>query len=321
MLQENMLPVTVTAIHKETLKVKRFELASLDGRPLPPYSGGSHIGIFIETEKGAIHRHYSLTGHTRKKGHYEIAVALNEDSKGGSTFMHHGVIEGDSLHISYPKNHFPLSFKAKRHVFYAAGIGITPFLSMMEELRGKNVPFILHYTARTKGTCPFYSFLKKTYPEQCRFYFSREPLVERLTTDTLAQHPIGTHVYFCGPGSFITEFTDAAAKLGYPSSSVHVERFTPPKPSVRNAFQVRLKNGSTVQVAEDQTLLEALLDHGIDTPYSCRSGRCGTCEIKVKKGEVDHCDSFLTEEEKGTNDTILVCVSRAKSRELVLEIE
>ncbi|MDN4075063.1 PDR/VanB family oxidoreductase [Fictibacillus terranigra] len=315
------VPVTVNTIHNETARVKRFELASLDGQPLPPYSGGSHIAVFMKTEKGQVHRHYSLTGYTNKKGHYEIAVALNQDSKGGSAYMHHKVKEGDTLHISYPKNHFPLSFKAKRHVFYAAGIGITPFIRMMEELRERDASFELHYAAKTKESCAFYSSLKTTYPEQCCFYFSQEDEGERMNKVSLAQHPIGTHVYFCGPGSFITEFTDAAAKLGYPSSNIHVERFTSPKPSVRNAFQVRLKNGSTVQVAEDQTLLEALLDHGIDAPYSCRAGRCGTCEIKVKKGEVDHCDSFLTEEEKERQETVIACVSRAKSAELVLEIE
>lgn len=71
---------------------------------------------------------------------------------------------------------------------------------------------------------------------------------------------------------------------------------------------------------KNQTLLDALLEAGIKAPYSCRVGRCGTCEQKVAEGAIDHYDSFLSEKQKKAQNVILSCVSRAKSGKLVIEI-
>jgi dimethylamine monooxygenase subunit B len=67
-------------------------------------------------------------------------------------------------------------------------------------------------------------------------------------------------------------------------------------------------------------LLEALLNNGIKAPYSCRVGRCGTCELQVLEGKIAHYDSFLSEEQKQSQSRILTCVSRAKSAMLSLDI-
>jgi len=225
--------------------------------------------------------------------------------------------EGDTLRVGFPQNHFPLSFKAKHHVFYAAGIGITPFMSMMAELKEEGRTFELHYAAKSREACPFYSFLSETYPEQTHFYFSQE---KRLTDTSLWEHRVGTHVYFCGPPSFIEKFTRSALEIGYPSSSVHYERFTPPQSLTRRRFKVELTNGQIVHVSEKETLLEALLESGIKAPYSCRAGRCGTCELKVLEGKVDHADSFLNEEERNDHRSILSCVSRAQSGKLRIQL-
>ncbi|PLR91114.1 hypothetical protein CVD19_22135 [Bacillus sp. T33-2] len=64
-------------------------------------------------------------------------------------------------------------------------------------------------------------------------------------------------------------------------------------------------------------MLEALLEAGIKAPYSCKVGRCGTCELKVTAGEIDHHDSFLSDEQRNIQNSILTCVSRAKSDKLV----
>jgi dimethylamine monooxygenase subunit B len=315
--KEKTITVYVKAIEQETEFVKRFTLAAVDGKPLPRFSGGAHISTFIEEEK-VIVRQYSLTSNPDETQNYQIAVRLSETSRGGSRYWHQKMKVGDILFISYPKNQFPLSFKAKHHVFYAAGIGITPFLSMMKDLTKKGAHFELHYASKSKGNCSFYEYLQVHFPNQCHFYFSNKK--QRLNASFLERHPIGTHVYFCGPETFITQFTDEAVKLGYPNSSIHFERFTPPQPMNTMPFHVQIKNGTLIQVSKDQSLLEALLEQGITAPYSCRVGRCGTCELKVKEGEIDHYDSFLSDEQKKTNSKILACVSRAKSSKLLLEI-
>lgn len=313
---QKTIPVFIEAIYKETSKVKSFTLRALDGITLPPFSGGSHIITYLEGPNGLINRPYSLTNYLEQRDSYQIAIRLSENSTGGSLNWHNHIKVGDKLRISFPKNHFPLSYKAKHHVFYAAGIGITPFLSMMAELKEQGASFELHYAAKSRGDCAFYSHIKEKYREQCYFYFSNE---KRLTSNTLLNHNIGTHIYICGPEAFMTSFIEAAKEIGYPCSSVHFERFTPSAIKNLFPFQVTLSNGEKVQVKKEQSLLEALLEAGKRVPYSCRVGRCGTCELKVLEGEIEHYDSFLNEEQRESQQVILTCVSRAKSNKLTID--
>ena len=318
MNQEQTITVYVQSIHQEAPYVKRFSLVPEGNESLPSFSGGSHITTQIKTGSQTIVRSYSLTNPPGQRDAYHIAIRLSDQSQGGSRYWHERVRVGDTLRISHPHNHFPLSFKAKHHAFYAAGIGITPFLSMMSELKKEGRSFELHYAAKSREDCAFYYDLKNMYPEETHFYFSKE---QRLTDTSLWKHRIGTHVYFCGPPSFIDEFTDSALEIGYPPSSIHHERFIPPQSRKRERFDVELtSHPKIVSVSKEETLLEALLKTGINAPYSCRVGRCGTCELKVLEGEVDHGDSFLSEKERNGNRSILTCVSRAKNGRLRIDL-
>lgn len=318
MINEKRIPVFIKSIDKETEHIKRFTLSSVEGFKLPSFSAGSHITTYIAGENGPIVRPYSLTNHPDQTHSYQIAIRLSEYSKGGSLHWHEKIKVGDLLQISFPKNHFPLSFRAKHHVFYAAGIGITPFLSMMSELKDHTSSFELHYAAKSQDQCAFYQDISEKYPGQSHFYFSNQN--QRLGHDSLLHHPIGTHVYFCGPEQFISSFSEEAVQIGYPKSSIHSERFTTLMPKESFPFQVRLKSGELISVAKEQTLLEALINNGIQVPYSCRVGRCGTCELEVMEGEVIHHDNFLTDEQKKASKSILTCVSRAKSNHLGLNL-
>lgn len=317
MNQAKTINVTVQSIHQETPYVKRFSLTPAGNELLSPFSGGSHITTYIETEGETIARCYSLTNPPGQRNAYQIAIRLNEQSTGGSRYWHEQMNAGDTLRISPPQNHFPLSFRAKHHVFYAAGIGITPFLSMMAELKKEGRSFELHYAAKSEEDCPFFTYLLKVYPNESHFYFSRE---RRLTDQSLWEHRIGTHVYFCGPTSFIEGFTASAQKIGYPPSSIHFERFAPLQTMNRQDFLVEVENGPTIKVPKERTLLEALLKAGVNAPYSCRVGRCGTCEVNVLEGEVEHGDSFLSDSERSEHHSILTCVSRAKAEKLRIQL-
>ncbi|MEH7883387.1 PDR/VanB family oxidoreductase [Bacillus sp. JJ1609] len=318
--RNSILEVRVRNIVEETAAIKRFTLQAFDYSQLPAFSGGSHITTFLPHSLGTLERHYSIFNLNAEAGLFEIAVRLAEDSTGGSRYWHQNVKIGDVLPVSYPKNYFPLSFQAKHHVFYAAGIGITPFISMMAELAEKNSSFELHYAAKSKDQCAFYEFLSKTYPNHCRFYFSNGEGNKRLLPTQLLNHRIGTHVYFCGPENMIQDFTNAAKSYGYPSFNIHVERFTPPAKKEQNAFQAILKRSEKqLEVPENASLLEVLLQNGIKVPYSCRAGGCGTCEIKVVEGQIVHFDSFLTEDQKYSKQSMLSCISRGNGR-LVLDL-
>ncbi|WP_245797967.1 PDR/VanB family oxidoreductase [Domibacillus mangrovi] len=309
-LNTTAIDVIVDKITVESPSVKSFQLKAADGSKLPHFSGGSHITTRVQSEHELLERHYSLTNDIDQNEYYQIAVGRNTHSKGGSVYWHDKIKEGDQLEISYPKNHFPLSFRAKHHVFIAAGIGITPFIAMASSLKKQGKSFELHYAAPSKELCAFHSFLSSTYPDETNFYFSRTD--RRMTTEVMKNQPIGTHVYFCGTEGMVREFSEAAKSYGYPDSSIHFELFTPPDFGPLYAFEVKLNQSNKVlQVPEGETLLDVLLENGIDAPYSCKVGGCGSCQVDVLDGEVDHRDTFLTDEEKKEANVILTCVSRA----------
>ncbi|HEX7066280.1 MAG TPA: PDR/VanB family oxidoreductase [Bacillales bacterium] len=311
---EKSLAVTVQKIIQETPNIKRFFLSSKE--KLPPFSAGSHITTYLDGHEG----HYSLVSHLAENM-YEIAVRRETQSNGTSTYWHDAIREGDQVKISYPRNHFALSFRAKHHVFFAAGIGITPFMAMMAELQARGSSFELHYAARSRAECAFHQLISRKYPAQSEFYFSQEEEKRRMTTKPLLNQPIGTHVYFCGPELMLSQFSEAALSYGYPKGSLHFERFTANKAPSPVPFQVELcKSKRELTVPKDCTLLDVLLKAGVKAPYSCKVGECGTCELEVLDGKVDHYDSFLSEEEKEEQGAILTCVSRACSEKLVLNI-
>ena len=315
------IEVKIEKIIQETPYVKRFRLVPTDHKLLPAFTGGSHIETTIQIEDVSYIRSYSLTSPPTERRYYEIAIRLDSKSRGGSVFWHNNVNIGHTLKISFPRNHFPLSARGRHHVFYAAGIGITPFITMIRDLR-KEDTFELHYTAPTKEDCAFYTFLKEHYPDQCTFYFTRSEQPERLTPSVMATHRLGTHVYFCGPNEMIKQFRDAAKELGYQHEAIHFEVFTSSFEDLpKQPFSVELvESAVTLKVSEKETLLEALLKAGIDAPHSCKIGGCGTCEIEVLNGDVDHRDVFLTDENKQTRKSILTCCSRANSDKLILKI-
>ncbi|MBT2654553.1 oxidoreductase [Bacillus sp. ISL-18] len=316
------IKVSVGKIVQETKTVKRFHLYPVDLELLPAFTGGSHIATYLESGNGIIERNYSLVSHPTDRTQYAIAIRKDDHSKGGSVYWHDEIKVGDQLDISWPKNHFPLAFKAaKHHVFYAAGIGITPFITMMEDLTAEGKSFELHYAARTKEDCAFYDYLDKKYPGKCHFYFSRMENPAKMSPVTMAEHRIGSHVYFCGPVSMVKEFQAAAEIYGYPSHSIHFELFAATDEGPKNPFIVKLANSDKkVEVSKEETLLEALLKAGVEAPYSCKVGGCGSCEVQVVEGDVDHRDHFYKDEERCTKKVILTCCSRAKEseKELIL---
>lgn len=303
-----------------TESVKRFYLYPSDNNLVPAFTGGAHITTFVDAGDEVIERDYSLVSHPTTRTHYSISINRDENSRGGSVYWHDHVKEGDTLQVTPPKNHFPLSFQAKHHVFYAAGIGITPFLTMMEDLEAEGKTFELHYAARTQESCAYFEYLNKRFPGKVQFYFSRNDKPNRMTPATMQDHRIGSHVYFCGPVSMVTEYREAAKAYGYPKKSIHFEVFGLAE-GERLPFRVTLaEQEKVIEVTPEETLLEALLAAGVDAPYSCKGGGCGQCEIEVVSGEIDHRDIFYSDEEREEKQVILTCCSRAKDEELVLSM-
>ena len=131
-----------------------------------------------------------------------------------------------------------------------------------------------------------------------------------------------TLVYACGPEPLLAAVEQRMA--GWPAGALHLERFAAPvveRDPATTSTRVEVvlaESGRSVLVPPDRSVLEVLLEEGVDVLHDCREGICGSCEVKVIEGEVDHRDHVLSEPERAANSCMMVCVSRACGTRLVL---
>lgn len=301
------VPVHVTRIHQVTPMIREFTLAALH-TPLQPFSSGSHVIVQLPVEGRIIRNAYSLLNAPYEQHQYQIAVRLQENSRGGSQYLHEKIQVGDTLNISAPLNLFSLNSQAQHHVFIAGGIGITPFLSHMKYLLHAGHSFELHYACRDGISNAYEDMLMQLFRDQVHIYSEKNQ--RRLDIEALlSQQSLGSHVYICGPERLIHAVVDCAETLGWSKKRVHWEAFSSPAPGV--AFDAVLsKSQRRIHVPGDFSLLEALEQEGIEVPNLCRGGVCGQCATSYSQGEVEHLDHYLTVQERSVQ--LMPCVSRAK---------
>ena len=320
------LQVVVAGIRQVADTVKCFRFKALEGCRLPTFSGGAHVVVTMKGPDGkggtrTYRNPYSLMSSPDDPDYFEISVLKTEESRGGSHFMHDQVKEGDILSISQPVNLFPVSATGRKHIFIAGGIGITPFMGMMDGLAARGGNFELHYGFRNHTHGAYWRELQERYGRnRVKTYCQADS--QMIDIDTLLEHqPLGTHLYVCGPWAMINYITGKARQAGWPDENVHSEQFLAPPSG--NPFIVRLeKSQRSIEVGEHQSILEALEAHDIDANFLCRGGACGQCETTVcgSDGELVHNDHYLTDDERQSGRKIMICVSRLKGRELVLDL-
>lgn len=315
------LPVRVTKITPVGDAIKRFRLERVDGGRMPIFSGGAHVVISMD-DRGRIRRNpYSLMSVPGDITAFEISVLRVPTSRGGSHYMHDFVKEGDELVVSQPVNLFPADRRGRKHLLFAGGIGITPFIAMMAQLASENVPFELHYAMRSRQHGAYWQDLLEAYgAERVKLYFDDEKTFIP-AGKILSNQPLGTHAYVCGPAGMIDWVLKTGIAEGWPKENLHSERFLAPPPG--NAFDVFLtKSQKSITVGEHQSILEAAEAAGVDAPYMCRGGACGQCETGVSacEGVLMHNDIYLTDEEKASGRKIMICVSRFEGKRLSLDL-
>lgn len=321
---DRILTVRVTRIVRQTPDVLAFELSHPWGRPLPDYSAGAHLDVHMP---GGFMRQYSIARAPAASGQaaapYVIAVKREAESRGGSASLHERVGEGDLLAVSAPRNTFALAPQAQRHLLLAGGIGMTPLLAMAQTLAQQGADFELCCFARSRAHLAFADALSEpALAPHVRLHLDDGLAGEKIDLNQLLSGPVtGTHLYVCGPASFMQAVRAAAAH--WPEDAIHSEYFAPPAADAGSGsdspFELVLaRRGITVPVTADQTAVDALHDVGIDIPTSCEQGLCGTCVVGCLKGEADHRDFCLTSGER--KHKIALCCSRAKSGPLVLDL-
>lgn len=304
------IDVTVSAVVPLNDLVTRFEFQRRDGAQLPPFSGGAHTVVTMHDGDRTRLNPYSLMSDPADLSTYAISVRRDDQGRGGSLYMHNNVAVGDQMTITYPVNLFSLDLRARKHVFLAGGIGITPFMSMIAQLEHMGGAWELHYACRTQSLGTYVDVLTYKHPNKVHVYYDDQN--QGIDLDHLLDgQPLGTHAYICGPAGMIDWVHAAASAAGWPDANVHSEEFLAPEPGV--PFQVRLcQSDKTITVGEHESLLEAIERVGVEAPFLCRGGSCGQCETDVARsdGTFVHRDHWLDEDQHAKGNKIMPCVSR-----------
>lgn len=308
----------ITDLIAEAKGVMVIELRALDGSPLPPFEPGAHIELHLP---GATVRQYSLCNAATERERYCVGVGLSPVSRGGSRHVHQSLRVGDTLTITPPRNNFPLEADAHGFVFFAGGIGITPIWSMIQWCILNERPWHLYYLTRNRQRAAFLEDLAP-YRDHVTLHADDEAGGLFDIASALEKHTQDNHLYTCGPMPLMLAVEAAAAH--WPQDNVHFEWFSPKEttnaPPVRG-FSVELaRTGKTFEVPADKSILEVLESNGLRIDNSCREGTCASCETCVLEGLPDHRDSVLSPAERKKNDVMMICVSRALSETLVLDL-
>jgi ferredoxin-NADP reductase len=303
--------VLVRSVSPVAEGVVALELA---GDGLPDWTPGAHIDLILGD---GLVRQYSLCGRTGDTGCWRIAVLETPDSRGGSRAVHR-LAAGATVRVRGPRNHFPV-VAARRYLFLAGGIGITPLLPMIGEVSAAGAEWELYYGGRTLTSMAFTSALAAfgarvhLVPEDSDGLLDQDAILGTPRPDTL--------VYACGPEGMLAAVEQRCS--AWPAGSLHLERFAARAvdKTDETSFEVVLQHsGKTLTVPAGQSIFETVRQAGVSVLGSCLEGICGTCETEVLDGEIDHRDSVLDDDERDSGEVMMICVSRCKGSRLTLAL-
>ena len=313
---EAVLDCVVSAVAEVATDVRAVELRLADGGELPDWAPGAHIDLVLP---GGLVRQYSLCGTREDRGAYRVAVLREPQGSGGSAAVHDLLRAGDRLEVRGPRNNFELE-EAAAYRFVAGGIGITAILPMVRDAQRRGAEWSLLYLGRDLERLAFRDELAALPADRVQVVATARdgrPSIAEVAGPATA----GALLYACGPAALLRALTEDA---GWPEDAVRVERFEPDRAALaapRAAFEVRLTGaGRVLEVPAERSILDVVEEAGIAWPYSCREGTCGSCEARIVAGVADHRDAILTPAERRRNDYLMICVSRATSPVLELEI-
>lgn len=301
-----------------TDRIAEFRFEPVEG-DLCAYAAGAHMRVTLPDGGDRAYSliHFDTVPDT--PGDYRIAVQLEEESTGGSRHMHE-LSEGDELTVTEPKCDFPVVPDAPA-VMLAGGIGITPLISMAAALKAAGTPVELHYAVRSRPLMAYGEELAEHLGEALHLHCDDDD--SALDLDALIGDLGERHLYICGPRGLIDAARSRAEAAGIPSERVHVELFDNASAGGADdeAFEVEIAStGEVIEVPANKTIIEALEEAGHDLIYDCQRGDCGICQTDVLEGEPDHRDVVLSDEERAGGKVMQICVSRARTPRLKLDL-
>ncbi|MBV9198722.1 MAG: ferredoxin reductase [Alphaproteobacteria bacterium] len=206
-------------------RINGYELVDPEECDLPAFTAGAHLSV---RATGGPVRDFSLWNDPAERARYCIAVLREPDGQ-GSREWHERVRVGDIVEASAPRNNFPLAPEAEHHLLIAGGIGITPIMAMIAELRRRRADFRLHYCTRSPEETAFLDDLSILAAQgRVRLHHDGgDPANGLDLAAALREYRAGTHLYYCGPAGMMR--AAEAASRHWPRGTVHCEYFAGPK--------------------------------------------------------------------------------------------
>jgi ring-1,2-phenylacetyl-CoA epoxidase subunit PaaE len=319
------------------------------------FQAGQYLTLRTALEGEEVRRAYSICSGV-DDGELRVAIKRVE---GGlfSSFANETLKPGDTIEVMPPTGRFtvhPQPGAARTYAAFACGSGITPILSIIKTVLGRepNSRFFLFYGNRSTGQIIFrdqLDDLKDRFLERLSVFhvLSRETqdisiLNGRLDGDkialllrTIVPAELIDEAFICGPAGMLDEAEETLLRLGLKREQVHVERFTPsgegrprPRPVVApeappKAMATLIVDGvrTDVPVAEGESVLDAALRAGLDLPYSCRGGMCCTCRAKIVEGTAEMTLNYSLEPWEQEAGFVLTCQAQPTSERLVVDYD
>lgn len=283
---------------------------------------GAHVTFDVPKGGRIITRSYSVVDDGKAPDALTIAVRLEPASKGGSKYMC-SLKPGDSIVISGNGNVLRPAFSGQSYLILAGGIGVTPMTGMVRALKRTGKPLSMVYCARAPEDAAFVPELREALGDALHTRF--DSLGQTLNVpELIAGLAPNTLVFMCGPRGMMDAVKSAWRDCGLPIENLRYETFANSGSLPSVPFRVTVEEtGRSVEVGEDESLLDALLDSGHEVLSDCRRGECGLCKLHViaLDGPLDHRDVFLSEHERAAHDSICACVSRLGGGHMHLKID
>jgi ferredoxin-NADP reductase/DMSO/TMAO reductase YedYZ heme-binding membrane subunit len=328
----------VARVFNETPDVRTFRLTAPDGKPIPfDYQPGQYLNLALMIDGKRVNRSYTIASSPSRNGSVEVTVKREEKGV-SSRHLHDRVHEGDELDVSAPSGKFWFAgMDEPAIVLIGGGVGITPLMSVVRYLTDHAWPgdIYLIYSVRSEADIIFkdeLNTLARRFPNlHLTITLSRADGTAwkgprgRITPELLkeAVPKLSTRlVHLCGPDTMMDPVREMLRGLGVPDDRIKVEKFESPKPmpetggaaepveTPASESSVTFTRSGKMVPADGRVILELAEDAGLEIPFDCRSGICGTCKVQLTAGRVqmETRDALSKGEEMA--GTILACQAR-----------
>jgi ferredoxin-NADP reductase/MOSC domain-containing protein YiiM len=345
-------PLTVSEIRQESADVSSFYLAAADDSPLPPASPGQYLTVRLpDAGTPAPVRSYSLSS---PSGASQYRISVKHEAHGvASGYLCSAVKPGRVLDVAAPRGDFVLEAGTGPVLLIAAGIGVTPVLSMLHTLAGQASQRDIWWIYGASGprehpmAAEARALLDSLQHAHEHVFYSRATAAERhragaadgrLTKVKLAALavPADATAYICGPASFMDDMRNALTSLGIDQSRIRTELFgalsainpgltgqarkqphQPPGPPGTGPQVTFARSGIAVPFPPEQHSVLDLADAcDVPTRWGCRTGVCHTCITPLLSGDISYSPDPLEPPAEGR---VLICCARP-STDIVLDM-